>query len=701
MPYIIGVDVGGTFTDVVALDGEGTITIGKALSTPQDFSVGVLDSIQTAGEALGLGLEEVLSQASVILLATTAAENAIITGQLARVGLLMTRGFEDVLILARGGYGRWSGLSDEEIIHPVMTNKPPPVVPRTDIEGVCERTNGEGDILVPLDRPSAEDALKALMARGVESLGVCFLWSFVNPENERKMAEIIRELYPRVSVTLSSELAPRIGEYERTSTVALNAGLSPTLSQSLRNLERLAGEKGFNRSLLVMQGYGGLLTVPQAISRAVGLIESGPAGGIIGSQFVGDLVGMKNVIGCDMGGTSFKVGVLTNGAFEYAWESTILRYHSMIPKIDIVSIGAGGGSIVWIEPRTGLPRVGPQSAGSSPGPVCYDLGGLEPTLTDVNLILGYVDPEYFLGGRMRLNPEKALEQFKKKIADPLGMDPEAAAGAVYQLANSQLSDLVRRVTIERGLDPKDYVLFAYGGAAAIHAGAFAPQLGVQKVVVPFTASVNGAFGIVASDVIHEHSLTRHVPVPADEKTVNEIFSRLEGKAVEDLKGEGFSETDIRLHRSVGMQFRLQVHEVNTPIPVAGPLKEEDLEETYRCFERLYEQKHGKGSAYKEAGMEITSFHLTAVGVLTKPALQVHQAGGPEAAGGLIGSREVSFEGVRHHTKIYRFDALSSGNQVFGPAIILTPVTTIVIQPGQTADVDSYKNIIIRFGEIGS
>jgi N-methylhydantoinase A len=385
------------------------------------------------------------------------------------------------------------------------------------------------------------------------------------------MGKVVQELKPDVPVTLSSDLIPRLGEYERVSTVALNASLSPTASRSLHNLESRVEEAGFKESLLVMQGHGGLLPVAQAAERAVGLIESGPAGGVIGSQFLGRLLGMQNVIACDMGGTSFKVGVITEGNFEYAWESTIHRYHTLIPKIDVVSIGAGGGSIVWIEPRTLLPKIGPRSAGSSPGPVCYDLGGTEPTVTDVNLILGYIDPDYFLGGRMKLNKEKARQRLQEMIADPLGIDVEKAAISLYKVANAQIADLVHRVTVERGLDPKDYVLFAYGGAAPIHASAFAKELGVQKIVVPATASVHGAFGMVASDVSHEYTLTHHLVVPADEKEVSEIFASLQEKALQQLKGEGFSEKDIGLYRSVGMQFRLQVHEVITPIPVNGPL----------------------------------------------------------------------------------------------------------------------------------
>ncbi|MBI2881940.1 MAG: hydantoinase/oxoprolinase family protein [Candidatus Tectomicrobia bacterium] len=701
MPYIIGVDVGGTFTDAVLLDEGGSIALGKALSTPYDFSVGVLNSVRTAAEAVGLGLEDLMAQAGALLLGTTAAENAVITGRLARVGLLATRGFEDTLVLTRGGYGRWAGLSGEEAMHPVMTDKPPPIVPRTLTRGVCERADSQGEIVVPLDEEDAERAVRALVGMGVESLGVCFLWSFRNAANENRMAEIIREHHPGVPVTLSSELAPRIGEYERISTVALNAALSPEIASSLRNLEERISRLGFKKSLLVMQGYGGLLSVPQASARAVGLIESGPAGGIIGSQFLGRLLGLKNVIGCDLGGTSFKVGVITEGAFDYAWESTILRYHSLIPKIDIVSIGAGGGSIVWVEPRTNLPRIGPRSAGSSPGPVCYDLGGTEPTLTDVNLILGYLEPDYFLGGRMRLNVEKAHEQFRKQVAEPLGMEVEAAASSVYRLVNAQMADLVRKVTVERGLDPRDYVLFAYGGAAAIHASAFAPELGVQKVVVPATASVNGAFGIVTSDVTHEYPVTKHLPVPADAGEVNAVFADLEEKAREELRREGFAEKDIRLHRSVGMRFRLQMHEVITPILVEGRITPEDLEETYRRFADLYEQKHGKGSAYKEAGMEIISFQLRAVGRLPKPALRSYPQAGPSAEGALIHRRQVSFDGQKHPTGVYRYDLLECGNEIRGPAIILTPVTTIVIQPGQKAAVDAYKNVILPLKESAS
>jgi N-methylhydantoinase A len=326
------------------------------------------------------------------------------------------------------------------------------------------------------------------------------------------------------------------------------------------------------------------------------------------------------------------------------------------------------------------------------------LGGEEPTLTDVNLILGYLEPEYFLGGKMKLNPGKAREQFRKKVADPLGMDMVEAASAVYRLVNAQMADLVRKVTVERGVDPRDYVLFSYGGAASIHASAFAPELGVQKVVVPSTASVNGAFGIVTSDVTHEYPLTKHLPVPADAQEVQKVFAELEEKAREEMLQEGFTKETMQFHRSVGMRFRLQMHEVITPIQSQDNISSQDLEDAYQRFEDLYEQKFGKGSAYKDAGMEIISFQLKAVGKLRKPALRTYEEAGTNAQKALLSRRPVLFDGSQHDTGVYRYDLLECGNEIEGPAIVVTPVTTVVIQPGQKATLDAYMNIIIPLKE---
>jgi N-methylhydantoinase A len=698
MSYIVGVDVGGTFTDAVLLDKDGNITPGKSLSTPPDFSKGVIDSIQNIAENRSTTLEEVLRNTSLLLHCTTTAENAVITGDMSKAILITTKGFEDILYLQRGAYGRWSGLPEEMIKHPVMTDKPPSVIPRNLIFGVRERTDYKGEIIASINEQEIRTIAQELSKRAVESVGVCFLWSFQNPANEKKVAEIIRSVFPKMPITLSHELAPFMGEYERVSSTALNARLSPIANTYLQNLEALFKGKGFNGSLLVMQAYGGLLSVSEASKAVVGLIESGPAAGVMGSQYLGRIIGAKNIIACDMGGTSFKVGVITDGTFDYAIESQIERYHYSIPKIDIASIGSGGGSIVWIEPRTGLPRVGPDSAGSSPGPICYNLGGEEPTITDTDLLLGYLDPDYFLGGRMKLNYEKTLKLFDEKISKPLAMKPKDAASRVYDLVNSQMAALLHKVTVERGLDPREYVLFSYGGAAGAHAIEFARELEVKKVIVPMTASVNGAFGAISADVSQENYRTRQMDVPPPLEEVNKIFGELESKALSQLRQEGFSEKNIKFHKSITLKFRLQVYSLDTPLLTKGSkVTEKDLEETYRRFEELYEQKHGKGSAYKEAGMEIVSFRVKAIGEITKPSYRKFEKHDKDPSKALINQRNAYFKGREANTKFYKYDSLKPGNEISGPAVILTPVTTVVLPPKEHGYMDEYKNIIIELG----
>jgi N-methylhydantoinase A len=695
MSYILGVDVGGTFTDSVCLDSSGQITFGKALSTPPEFTQGLMDALQDVAGKLGLTLGELLGKAILLHHGTTIAENAVITRNMAEAGLITTRGFEDILYLQRGAYGRWSGLPEDAIKHPVMTDKPPTLIPRNRIFGVRERTDYKGEIIAPIDAKEIEAAGNRFLDDGIGSIGVCFLWSFHNPENEARVAEILRTKFSQIRVTLSHELAPFLGEYERVSTVALNASLYPIVAAYLEKLVRRLSELGFHGNLLIVQGYGGLVPPDLASRQAVGAIESGPAAGVIGSQFLAHALGMENVIACDMGGTSFKVGVITGGSFDYATESLIERYHYSTPKIDIASIGSGGGSILWIDPRTQTPKIGPQSAGSSPGPVCYNLGGEEPTVTDVDLLLGYIDPEYFLGGRMKLNVNKTEKILREKIAKPLGLQLEEASARGYELVCSQISDLLHKVTVERGLDPREYVLFAYGGASGMHAVEFSRELNVRKVIIPFTASVHGAFGAASSDVSHEHITTRQMTVPPDISEVNAILEKLEENAISQLVREGFAQNQIRTQRSIALKFRLQVYALETPILKDGKLTEKDMEEVYSRFQEMYEKKHGSGSAYKDAGMEIVSFRLKGIGAVTKPSYQKLELRDENFDEALIGTRQAIFSGTKVNAMYYNFDLLKPGNVVRGPSIILTPVTTIVIPKTETAQMDEYRNVLIE------
>ena len=625
-------------------------------------------------------------------------ENAIVDGTYAKAGLITTAGFEETLFAMRGGYGRWSGLTEDEKRDPIHTEKPTPLIPLNMIKAVHERVDNRGNVLVHLNPKEVEEAAKELVKSGSETLGVCFLWSFRNPDHERMVREIVQKLYPKMFVTLSHEIAPLTGEYERTSTVALNACLFPPVSTYLNSLEEKLRKLRFNGTLLVMQAYGGLLTKEEASKQAVGIIESGPVGGLVGSKVTGELIGIDNVIATDMGGTTFKMGVVRKGMIEYQREPNVLRYHYLLPKMDVVSLGAAGGSIIWIEPRLGIPRIGPMSAGSYPGPVCYDIAGEEPTITDVDLILGYLDPRFFLGGRKSLNLEKAIKVFKKKIADPLKMDVIEAAAAMYHVANNMIYDLIHKTTVQRGLDPRNYGLLAFGGTAGMHAGTWGELLNVDKIVIPNTASVQGAFGLVSSDVVHEYQLSKSMPVPIDAGDVNKIFEDLKREAVGQLGKEGFEGEDVLLYRSVDMLYGRQVHVVTTPVQGAGRLTETDMEATYNKFEELYEEKYGEGSAYREAGMIVTCFRLRATGLLRKPVPYKYALADPNPEKAFLGPKKVYFEKAKGilEADVFDFQKLVSGNKIKGPAIILTPITTIVVLPDHQAYCDEFKNIIFTY-----
>ena len=499
----------------MVVDGAGRVTLGKAFSTPPDFSAGIFDAVGVAAAELGRTTRELLSDTSLFLHSTTVAENAVVDGTLAPAGIITSRGFEDSLLATRGGYGRWSGLTEEEKRNPIEQDKLPPIVDRGLIEGIRERTDAHGRQHVAPDAAEIEAAVERLLVAGVQAIGVCLLWSFANPAAERAVADAVRRLRPDVFLTLSHEVAPVVGEYERTSTVALNARLGPVVGRYLEALARGLAEQGFGGTLLVAQAYGGLLPLEEAARRPVGMIESGPAAGLVGSKRLGELIGAPNVIAADMGGTTFKVGVIRQGRIEYQRESLVLRYHYALPKLDVVSLGLAGGSIVSLDPRTGTPRIGPRSAGSYPGPVCYGHGGREPTITDVDAILGYLNPEFFLGGRERLDVGAAHEAFEELVARPLGMDVIEAAAAMYRLANSRFTDLLHRTTVQRGLDPRRFALFSFGGTAGMHVCAYGAALGVAQIVVPHSASVHGAFGLAGSDVTHEDQTTHLLREPFD------------------------------------------------------------------------------------------------------------------------------------------------------------------------------------------
>jgi N-methylhydantoinase A len=695
--FLVATDVGGTCTDTIVFAAGEPVHLGKALSTPPNFAVGVLDSIRSAAIPMGLTLESLLAQTELFVHGSTVVDNAIFTREGAKVGLITTAGFEDTLLVTRGAYGRWGGLTEDRMKHPVKTERARPLVDPDCIVGVAERTDYKGAILRELDRAETERSLQRLIAeRGVEAIAVSFLWSFLNPTNEHKVRDMLARIAPNIYCTLSSDIAPTPGEYERTSTTVINAYAGCISKAYIQNLEQLLKQSGYGGAVMIMQGYGGLLPAQEAAERAIGMLECGPAAGVIGSRALGELLKQPDVIATDMGGTTFKVSVIQNGEIEYAREPMVDRFHYAQPKIEVVSIGAAGGSIVWLEPGSNVPHVGPRSAGSRPGPVCYGLGGEEPTLTDVFMLIGYMDPEIFLGGAMKLDKERARRVFAEKIAKPLGLSIEEAAFGIYRVAAAQITDLIHEITVERGLDPRDFVLHAFGGSCGMVCGMFGAELSVKQIVVPYTASVNCAFGLVSADIVHEYSTTTVLPVPSPAASVNRIFEPMVQKALRDLQREGFAGDQVRLDWAVDLRYSRQVHEVTTPVRATTPLDESGVRQLADDFEAIYERKYGKGSAYREAGMEMTQFRLTARGLMEKPKLEPLPLGGADASAARVARRPIFVEtrGGMHEADIYDFEKLAPGNVIEGPAVIHTPITTIVLQTGQRGSCDPYRNIVI-------
>ena len=699
MGYRIGTDIGGTCTDSTIMDEEGRVTIGKDLTTYPDFSQGIFDSLSDATASMDISLSELLADTDVFLHATSVGENALFEREGADTGLLTTAGFEETLHATRGGYGRWSGLPYEQVKDIINSDKPEPLIPRTSIEGLSERAYRDS-IVKDLDDEEVLEAVERLVDDGAESIATCLLWSFSSPEHEQRIKELLAEHYPDLYVTVSSDVSPTMGEYERTSTTVLNAYLGPTAREYLTNLRATLSEYGFSGLLLLMFSHGGLVSREDAIERPVGLMESGPVAGLLGSQFVANRRGIDNIISTDMGGTTFKVGVINDNRIEYADEPMVGRHHYQFPKRDIHSIAVAGGSIISLEEGTNVPTVGPESAGSDPGPACYGRGGDRPTVTDVDLIQGYFAPEYFLGGDKEMDADRAYEVFDEQIASPLGKSVDQAAADIYKLINSIITDLLRETTVEKGIDPRKFTLVAIGGAAGMHAASYARELDIPEVLVPHTASVNSALGLLSTDVTHEHIDVRGIEPPFRASEINDVFEDLSATARQKLADEGFSAEETELKRSISMRYQRQVHELLTPVEADGELTQSDIEQTVQRFEELYEQRYGEGSAFKEGGIEMTEFRVRGVGSLSTPELKEHGVSDSNPDRARMGTKEMNFEaaGGRIDAALYDYEELTPGDEITEPGVILTPVTTIVVNPGDVARMDRYQNVRIGIQE---
>jgi N-methylhydantoinase A len=694
---IIGVDTGGTFTDVVILTGPGEAFSAKAPTTPHDFSVGVLDAVGEAAKHLHITRKGLLQKCSLFKHGTTVGTNSVLTRSGARSGFITTKGFEDTTIIGRS-IQRVDGLTAEEIKHMAYIVKPEPIVPKSRIRGVYERVDYAGNVVVPINEDDAQEAIRSLVEdEGVEAIAVSFLFGWVNPIHEKRMKELIAEMYPRreLHLTFAHELIPVVREYGRANTVILNSFIGPTMEQYLDDLKAELVDEGFEGSLLIMQANGGAVRREEVAP--VRTLSSGPAGGVIASQFMATLLGHQNVISTDMGGTSFDVSLIIDQHWRYAREPIVSRWRVIQPMIEVESIGAGGGSIASVDPLTGRLLVGPQSAGASPGPACYGAGGQEPTVTDADLVLGILNPDYFLGGRVRLDRERAERAIKERVADPLRMGTVEAAAGIFDIVNSQMGDLIRRHAIRAGHVPSEFVVYSFGGAGAVHAASYAAELGIEKIYIFPTSAVFSAFGIAAADVIHTRSSSHRYLMPVSAQELNYRLESIEEELALEMEREGFSRDEVEFRRTAHMRYRRQMNELDVVIP-SKKYNEEDIMDILTLWEAKFEQIYGKGVAYRQAGIELISIDIDAIGRAAKPTLRRLSLGPANPEEARKGTRRVFFTGeIRDflETPVYEYERLHPGNAIEGPAIIESPITTVLIPKDRVGRVDEYSNIVLE------
>src|SRR5436190_3243623 len=478
MGYLVGIDIGGTFTACALVDRAGKLLTTKVPSTPPDFSRGMLDALGAGAQALGVSLDKFCRDIAFLSHGTTVGTNTIIQKRGARVGLITTKGHEDAIHIMRGSRG-YGGRDIRKVVHFPETSKPAPIVPKRLIRGVSERVDCFGEVVVPLNEKEAEDAIRALVAEGVQAIAICFLWSFRNPQHELRVRDLVKSISKDAFVTCSVDIAPKWGEYERVTATALNAYLGPVMTGYLNRLDRTLIDLGYSHGLQIAQCGGGTVPVARAGEAPLLTLDSGPVSGVTASMFLGAAMGERNIITTDMGGTSFDVSIIHDGKPAYSFISNTDQYEYFLPKVDLQAIGAGGGSLVRVQAETRTMSVGPDSAGAFPGPVCYSRGGTVPSVTDAELVLGYLDPDNFAGGRMKLDRRAAIDSIGR-LAKPLGMDAAQCAAGICRIVELQMADVIRKVTVEKGFDRRDFVLFAFGGAGPAHAGVFARELGVRK-----------------------------------------------------------------------------------------------------------------------------------------------------------------------------------------------------------------------------
>ncbi|HUQ25087.1 MAG TPA: hydantoinase/oxoprolinase family protein [Burkholderiales bacterium] len=698
MNYLVGIDIGGTFTDCAIVDGAGRLLTTKVPSTPPDFARGMMDALGAGASALGTTLDKFCRDIAFLSHGTTVGTNTIIQKRGAKVGLITTRGHEDAIHIMRGSRG-YAGRDIRKVVHFPETSKPAPIVPKRLIRGISERVDCFGEIVVPLNIKEAESAIHELLAEGAQAIAICFLWSFRNPAHELQVRDLVKTISREVFVTCSVDIAPKWGEYERVTATALNAYLGPVMGNYLEKINSSLVNLGYRHGLQITQCGGGTVPVERAGEAPLLTLDSGPVSGVTASMFLGKAMGEPNVITTDMGGTSFDVSIIHEGKPAYSFISNTDQYEYFLPKVDLQAIGAGGGSLARVDAERRTLTVGPDSAGAFPGPVCYGRGGTVPTVTDAQLVLGYLDPDNFAGGRMKLDRETAFSEIQK-LGKQIGLSAVETAAGICRIVELHMADIIRTVTVEKGFDPRDFVLFAFGGAGPAHAGVFARELGVRKVIVPQrkAASTWCAFGAAAADVLHIFEHTEIMQTPMVASRINDIFSSLEKRAKKVMAEEGIAENRQRFEFSLDVRHKGQINEVE--VLLSSTRLGNDFEPSLRgSFVKRYEQLYGRGSALPGAQLEIVVCRLRARALTPQPKLvRTKKSSGQIPKQALRKKREIYWPDLqkKRPTAVYDGERLVCGNSVPGPAIVETSDTTVVVPPGAKLRLDQLGNFELTF-----
>lgn len=683
MSYKIGVDVGGTFTDVCMFDQDtGDVKVYKLPSTPWDPS-----------EAIGNGIKEILelnhvSPAAVsnLVHGTTVATNATLERKGAKTAIITTKGFRDLIELAR---------QTRASLYDTQVEKPIPIVYRKMRKEVDERIQADGTVFKALNIKEVEKLVDELKAEGTEAYAVCLLHSYINPVHEQMIKKVILDRHPGAYVSISSEVLPEIREYERMTTTTLNSYIGPKVGVYAKQFKQRVKDMGMDLTPYINQSNGGLMSIETTFDNPIRTALSGPAAGVSGANYITQLAGVKNIITFDMGGTSTDVSLIENYSPHLTTSKAIAEFPVKVPMSDVTAVGAGGGSIAWID-NGGMMKVGPESAGAVPGPVAYSRGGNQPTVTDANVVLHRLNPKVILGGRMNIDEEAAYKAIEEKLAKPLGMSVLDAARGIVRVVNSNMARAIRVVSIERGYDPREFVIFAFGGAGALHAVNVATDLGIHNVMIPYNPGVLCAIGLLVSNIRSDYVKTSISNLTAENiKKMNANFKELTDKGDKWLNAEKIDKGHKVIIRHADMRYYGQNFELSIEIPYEK-ITAENLHE----IENLFHQAHKREYGYCNEGalVQIVNYRVTALGKVQTIELVEHAVEGKNSSAAIVGKRDVFFEESLNYvgTDIYDRDLIKAGNEIQGPAIIEQMDSTIVVPPGHTARADKYLNLIISY-----